>query len=202
MVHEPKKAFYKKFLYEPFPVESSLADQLPDHFNAEVVAGTIRSKQDAVDYLTWTYFFRRLVKNRSYYDLESVEHDASERVIAAGGECPCAAGGCAVSHDRRGRQPGARDDGAHRELLLPSAPLCRAVCIQSGPGYPWSSSASSAAGRVRRALVRHNEDKVNAELARQVEDAGGLRWTPGSRTIPTQRLICCSRRTSFGCSCR
>jgi hypothetical protein len=38
-VHEPKKSFYKKFLYEPFPVESSLPDQLPDHFNAEVVAG-------------------------------------------------------------------------------------------------------------------------------------------------------------------
>ena len=38
-VHEPKKSFYKKFLYEPFPVESSLPDQLADHMNAEVVAG-------------------------------------------------------------------------------------------------------------------------------------------------------------------
>ncbi len=28
MVHEPKKQFYKRFLYEPFPVESSLADQV------------------------------------------------------------------------------------------------------------------------------------------------------------------------------
>ena len=28
MVHEPKKSFYKKFLYEPFPVESSLHDQV------------------------------------------------------------------------------------------------------------------------------------------------------------------------------
>ena len=27
MVHDPKKSFYKKFLYEPFPVESSLLDQ-------------------------------------------------------------------------------------------------------------------------------------------------------------------------------
>ena len=27
MVHDPKKSFYKKFLYEPFPVESSLAEQ-------------------------------------------------------------------------------------------------------------------------------------------------------------------------------
>lgn len=28
MVHEPKKSFYKKFLYEPFPVESSLHGQV------------------------------------------------------------------------------------------------------------------------------------------------------------------------------
>jgi len=29
MVHEPKKSFYRKFLYEPFPVESSLHTQVP-----------------------------------------------------------------------------------------------------------------------------------------------------------------------------
>lgn len=52
-----------QFLYEPFPVESSLADALHEHFNAEIVAGSIGSKQDAVDYLTWTFFFRRLVQN-------------------------------------------------------------------------------------------------------------------------------------------
>jgi hypothetical protein len=28
MVHEPKKHFYKRFLYEPFPVESSLPGQV------------------------------------------------------------------------------------------------------------------------------------------------------------------------------
>jgi replicative superfamily II helicase len=28
MVHAPKKNFYKRFLYEPFPVESSLVDVL------------------------------------------------------------------------------------------------------------------------------------------------------------------------------
>jgi activating signal cointegrator complex subunit 3 len=31
--------------YEPFPVESSLGGALPDHFNAEIVAGTITNKQ-------------------------------------------------------------------------------------------------------------------------------------------------------------
>ncbi|KAG7233189.1 hypothetical protein INR49_007395 [Caranx melampygus] len=57
------KDFYKKFLYEPFPVESSLLSVLSDHLNAEIAAGTISSKQDAMDYITWTYFFRRLVMN-------------------------------------------------------------------------------------------------------------------------------------------
>ncbi|OAE30033.1 hypothetical protein AXG93_3893s1430 [Marchantia polymorpha subsp. ruderalis] len=75
LVHEPKKSFYKKFLYEPFPVESSLAQHLHNHFNAEVVSGTIASKQDAVDYLTWTYLFRRLVMNPSYYNLEDTSSE-------------------------------------------------------------------------------------------------------------------------------
>lgn len=72
-VHDVKKDFYKKFLYEPFPVESSLLDVLPEHLNAEIVAGTICSKQDAIDYLTWTYFFRRLLQNPAYYDLDHLE---------------------------------------------------------------------------------------------------------------------------------
>ena len=73
LVHDVKKNFYKKFLYEPFPVESSLLAVLPDHLNAEIVAGTITSRKDALDYMTWTYFFRRLLQNPSYYGLEGVE---------------------------------------------------------------------------------------------------------------------------------
>lgn len=69
MVSEEKKNFYKKFLYEPFPVESSLAGQLTDHLNAEIASGTLTKQQHCIDYLTWTYFFRRLTKNPSYYGL-------------------------------------------------------------------------------------------------------------------------------------
>lgn len=70
LVHDQKKHFYKKFLYEPFPVESHLLDVLADHLNAEIVAGTISTRQEGLDYLTWTYFFRRLVQNPSYYGLQ------------------------------------------------------------------------------------------------------------------------------------
>lgn len=73
LVHDLKKNFYKKFLYEPFPVESSLMGMLPDHINAEIVAGTIKNKQEFLDYLTWTYYFRRLMKNPKYYDLDILE---------------------------------------------------------------------------------------------------------------------------------
>jgi activating signal cointegrator complex subunit 3 len=67
---EPKKTFLRKFLYEPFPVESKLLGALVEHLGAEVAAGTIASTHDAVQYLTWTYMFRRLLQNPSYYGLE------------------------------------------------------------------------------------------------------------------------------------
>lgn len=73
LVHDVKKNFYKKFLYDPFPVESSLLEVLPEHINAEIVAGTVQTKQAALDYLTWTYFFRRLLRNPTYYNLEGLE---------------------------------------------------------------------------------------------------------------------------------
>ncbi|KAI2636172.1 Sec63 Brl domain-containing protein [Xylaria nigripes] len=67
---DAKKEFYKHFLHTGFPVESSLHTVLDNHLCAEVSAETIITKQDALDYLTWTFFFRRLHKNPSYYGLE------------------------------------------------------------------------------------------------------------------------------------
>ncbi|KAL6534282.1 activating signal cointegrator 1 complex subunit [Orobanche hederae] len=52
LVHEQKKSFYKKFLYEPFPVESSLREQLHDHINAEIVSKTICQKSDRCNTLS------------------------------------------------------------------------------------------------------------------------------------------------------
>ena len=40
-----KKNMFKKFLYEPLPIESHLDHCLHDHFNAEIVTKTIENKQ-------------------------------------------------------------------------------------------------------------------------------------------------------------
>lgn len=50
--------------------------------NAEIVAGTITSKQDALDYVTWTYFFRRLIRNPSYYHLEETASAAINKFLS------------------------------------------------------------------------------------------------------------------------
>ncbi|ORX42129.1 Sec63-domain-containing protein [Piromyces finnis] len=82
MVQDTKKDFYRKFLHEPFPVESALHKFLHDHMNAEIVSGTISSKQDAIDYLTWTYFYRRLQINPTYYGLDDSSPDALNEYLS------------------------------------------------------------------------------------------------------------------------
>lgn len=74
LCQQSKKEYFKKFLYEPLPVESHLDHCLHDHFCAEIVTKTIENKQDAIDQLTWTLMYRRMTQNPNYYNLQGVTH--------------------------------------------------------------------------------------------------------------------------------
>lgn len=81
LVFEPMKNFYRQFLFQPFPCESSLFYLLHEHFNAEIVTGVIQSVDDCLEYLSWTFFYRRLVANPSYYKLDDSTPDGIARYL-------------------------------------------------------------------------------------------------------------------------
>ncbi|CAI7657836.1 unnamed protein product [Penicillium manginii] len=75
MVPAVKREYYKKFLNEALPVESHLQVYLHDAFVTEASTRTVSSTQDAVDWMTYTYFYRRLLANPSFYGLADVSHE-------------------------------------------------------------------------------------------------------------------------------
>ena len=62
-------------------MESSLHKQLPDNFNAEIDAGNLKTVRDVFDYLSWTFFYRRLMNNPSYYGLYSDKLEDFQRFL-------------------------------------------------------------------------------------------------------------------------
>lgn len=75
MVPSVKREYYKKFLNEALPIESQLQAYLHDAFVTEISTKIIASTQDAVDWATYTYFYRRLLANPSYYGLTDTSHE-------------------------------------------------------------------------------------------------------------------------------
>ncbi|KAK9850259.1 hypothetical protein WJX84_005584 [Apatococcus fuscideae] len=179
MVHEPKKSFYKKFLYEPFPVESSLQDQVADHFNAEVVAGTIASKQDAVDYLTWTFFFRRLLQNPAYYDMDGTDSAAVNAYLSELVNKTLFAledAGCLVVDEEDQVEPQMFGQVASFYYLKHQTMAVFAKNLTAGLGVPKVLEVLCSAREYDELPVRHNEDKLNTTLC------GLVRFPPDTRT--------------------
>ncbi|KAI5956342.1 mug81 [Candida jiufengensis] len=79
---ESKKIFYKHFLNLGFPVESSLHKVLDNHIGAEISSGTITTRQEAMDFLTWTFLYRRAHNNPTYYGIEDVSEYGISKYLA------------------------------------------------------------------------------------------------------------------------
>lgn len=75
MCPDVKRAYYKKFLGEALPIESQLQSYLHDAFVTEISTKTIESTQDAVDWTTYTFLYRRLLANPSFYGMTDTSHD-------------------------------------------------------------------------------------------------------------------------------
>ncbi|KAL3423556.1 Pre-mRNA-splicing factor brr2 [Phlyctema vagabunda] len=75
MVPAVKREYYKKFLNEALPIESHLQVYLHDAFVSEISTKMIESADDAINWTTFTYFYRRLLANPSYYSLTDTSHE-------------------------------------------------------------------------------------------------------------------------------
>ncbi|XP_036929832.1 activating signal cointegrator 1 complex subunit 3 [Acanthopagrus latus] len=172
LVHDIKKDFYKKFLYEPFPVESSLLSVLSDHLNAEIAAGTIGSKQDAMDYITWTYFFRRLVMNPSYYNLEDITHESINKFLSTLVERSLRDLECSycmeIKEDDRTIEPLTYGRiSSYYYLKHQTIRMFKERLRAELPTHELLSILTDAE-EYAELPVRHNEDQLNSQLAQQL----------------------------------
>ncbi|KAJ8288293.1 hypothetical protein COCON_G00009520 [Conger conger] len=172
LVHDIKKDFYKKFLYEPFPVESSLLGVLADHLNAEIAAGTIASKQDAMDYITWTYFFRRLVMNPSYYSLEDTSHASINKFLSNLVEKSLRDLECSycmeIGEDNQSIEPLTHGRIASYYYLRHQTVRMFRERLKAECSLQDLLLILTDAEEYAELPVRHNEDQLNSELARRL----------------------------------
>ena len=186
---DAKKAFYKHFLHTGFPVESSLHNVLDDHLGAEASAGTISNKQDALDYLTWTFFFRRLHKNPSYYGLEisAEEHNtftaqqlANDFMVELVDKslAELAESNCITVHSN-----GDVDStplGKIMSYYYLSHKTIRHLVKHAKRDASFEEVLSWMCGATEfdELPVRHNEDLMNAEMAKSLPFSAGMEGVP------------------------
>ncbi|GMF47421.1 unnamed protein product [[Candida] boidinii] len=70
LTNTAKSPYYKKFLTEALPLESHLNYFIHDAFINEISTRLISNRQNCVDWITYTFFYRRLRQNPSYYDVK------------------------------------------------------------------------------------------------------------------------------------
>jgi len=193
----PRREYYRKFMSEPLPVESHLDSHLHDLLVREVASRAVASRQDAMDWLTWTLFFRRLGQNPNYYGLSSSSHEAladhlSELVETTVADL--AAEGCVTVVDDDDEGGGgevgpsnlgliaAHHDVAYATVAMMASSLdartklrglLEVICAASELADDLAPARSAAEEAIVRKLIRHAPLVLGAGLDGSGADGGG-----------------------------
>lgn len=74
MTTPAKLEYYNYFLNEALPVESHLGSSLHDLLLYEISSRSLTTKQECIDWITYTYYYRRIQLNPSFYDVKDTSH--------------------------------------------------------------------------------------------------------------------------------
>ncbi|XP_064459339.1 probable ATP-dependent DNA helicase HFM1 [Ornithodoros turicata] len=69
MTKDSLKEKYENFLHGTQMVESSLHKSIVEHLNAEIVLNTITDLSESVEWIKSTFFYTRVLKNPTYYEI-------------------------------------------------------------------------------------------------------------------------------------
>ncbi len=67
--------YYLSLLNQQLPIESQLVPKLPDLLNAEIVNGSIQTVKDAIEWLSYTYYYVRSMKSPQTYQVDASDDD-------------------------------------------------------------------------------------------------------------------------------
>ncbi|KAF2859304.1 Sec63-domain-containing protein [Piedraia hortae CBS 480.64] len=201
---DAKKAFYKHFLHTGFPVESSLHTVFDNHLAAEVAAGTVTTKQEALDYLSMTFFFRRLHKNPSFYGLQlpediSPEQSANQFIVdlVDNSLSELLTSRCVEVHEGNIHSTPLGKIMSYYYLAHQTIRMLYNRTMQDGSPQTNTPSTAMDISHALTSLslstefndlpVRHNEDLINTQLSRSLplpaEPLGLPLWSPHVKTF-------------------
>ncbi|KAI6657806.1 U5 small nuclear ribonucleoprotein [Oopsacas minuta] len=166
-----KKKFLQKFLSEPLVVESRLVQYLNDHLNAEIVTKNIENKQDAVDYITWTFLYRRLTLNPNFYGLQGTSHhhlcdflsELIESCLSHLQQCSC----LTIENEITVNPTNLGIIGAYFYVSCVSLEMF-ANSLKENTKIRGLIEIIASAGEFSNLPVRHNEDKYLSQLSTKI----------------------------------
>lgn len=66
--------FYLSLFNQQLAIESQMISRIPDHLNAEITLGTVQNLKDAIEWLSYTYLYIRMLKNPELYGIPLDHH--------------------------------------------------------------------------------------------------------------------------------